>query len=153
MLANNTVSFVMTAEPLITVDVSDPLSAVRRLFAEHSIHHVPVLQKNKLVGIISSTDLLRFGIPVEEGLPEANARRGFAVGDAEVDADFRIEEVMEPHLVTLHPKDSLLRAAQLLAQEHFNSLPVVDEQGELVGILTTRDLLRFLVEAEEAAPG
>jgi CBS domain-containing protein len=149
MLSDHSVSFVMTAEPLITVDVAEPISTVRRLFAKHSIHHVPVLQGNKLVGMISSTDLLRLGIGIDERSlgPNASAEEPWPT-DAELDEGFSIERVMEKRLVTLHPKDSLLRAAELLAQEHFNSLPVVDEQGELVGILTTRDLLRHWIESE-----
>jgi CBS domain-containing protein len=149
MLSDHSVSFVMTAEPLITVDVAQPLSTVRRLFAKHSIHHVPVLQGNKLVGMISSTDLLRLGIGLDVDALDATGE-GAGPADAELDEGFSIEGAMERRLVTLHPKDSLLRAAELLAQEHFNSLPVVDEQGELVGILTTRDLLRHWIESERA---
>ncbi len=139
MLSNNTVSFVMTADDLITVETKDPLSRVRELFTEYPIHHIPVLDGNKLVGIISSTDLLRFGIGLQrEDVPT----------DSILGARYTAEQAMEKALVTLHPKDSLLTAAKLLAQETFNSLPVVDELGELVGILTTRDLLRFLIELD-----
>jgi CBS domain-containing protein len=140
MLADTIVSFVMTADDLITVDVSERVSRVRRLLTEHPIHHVPVLAGNKLVGIMSSTDLLRLGV----GVGHADE----ATLDARLDENFSIEQAMEKHLVTVQPKDTLLRAAQLLAQESFDSLPVVDELGELVGILTTRDLLRQLLAWE-----
>lgn len=130
-------SFVMTAENLLTVDVSDPLSAVRRLLTENPIHHIPVLDGNSLVGIISPTDLLRVGV----GLSEAD-------DDSLLDARFTAGQVMERRLVTLHPKDNLLVAAERLSKESFSSLPVVDEAGELIGILTTRDLLRVMVAAE-----
>lgn len=137
MLSKNCVSFVMTADELVTADVTDPMSRVGQLLMDHPIHHIPVLEGNKLVGIISTTDLLRVGIGVDtdEQLRDS-------------DRDLSIEQVMETRLVTLHPKDSLLKAAKLLAQESFNSLPVVDEEGELVGILTTRDLLRYMVEQD-----
>ncbi len=139
MLSNNTVSFVMTADDIITVEAKDSLARVRELFTEYPIHHIPVLEGNKLVGIISSTDLLRKGIGVQ---------REDGPADSVLGARFTAEQAMEKALVTLHPKDSLLQAAKLLAQETFNSLPVVDEFGELVGILTTRDLLRHMIESE-----
>ena len=116
MLSDNTVSFVMTADDLITVEAKDPLSRVRELFTEYPIHHIPVLEGNKLVGLISSTDLLRVGIGVH---------RDDGPADSILGARFSAAQAMETALVTLHPKDSLLTAAKLLAQETFNSLPVV----------------------------
>lgn len=136
-MSDKTVSFVMTADGLITVDVEDRLRQVRRLLTEYPIHHLPVLDGNKLVGIISPTDLLRLGIDVEEGGDDMSESVWDGLG---------VDKAMETSLVTLHPKDSLRRAAELLVKERFNSLPVVDELGELVGILTTRDLLRFMLE-------
>lgn len=141
MLSDNTVSFVMTTDELIAVEPKDTLAHVRKLLTEHPIHHVLVLDGNKLVGILSPTDLLRKGVD-----PDVPA-------DSAVGAQYSVAQAMETRLVTLHPKDTLLHAAKLFSQESFNSLPVVDEWGELVGILTTRDLLRFMIEAEDdAAP-
>jgi CBS domain-containing protein len=150
MLSSNTVSFVMTADRLVTVDVTDRLSTARRLLTTGHVHHLPVLQGNKLVGIISTTDLLRAGIGVDRSRrnEEPGLSPSISVPDFQLDLELDIEGVMEKRLVTLHPKDSLRRAAELLAEESFNSLPVVDEIGELVGILTTRDLLRYMLSAE-----
>lgn len=139
MLSENTVSFVMTTDELITVEAGDSLARVRKLLTEYPIHHVPVLDGNKLVGIISPTDLLRLGLD-----PDVPA-------DSGAGAQYSASQAMETRLVTLHPKDTLLQAAKLFSQESFNSLPVVDELGELVGILTTRDLLRFMIDAEVGA--
>ena len=96
-----------------------------------------MLDGNSLVGIISPTDLLRVGV----GLSDAD-------DDSLLDERFSAGQVMERRLVTLHPKDNLLVAAERLAKESFSSLPVVDEAGELIGILTTRDLLRAMIAAE-----
>ncbi len=140
MLSDKSVSYLMTAEELVTVDARDNLSKVRQLLAEKAIHHVPVLDDAKLVGIISSTDLLRLGVGIQYVDDDTL--------DARLDASFTITQVMEKSLVTLRPRDSLLRAATLLLEESFNSLPVVDELGELVGILTTRDMLRYMIERD-----
>lgn len=150
MLSANTVSFVMTADRLVTVDVADRLSTARRLLTSGHVHHLPVLEGNKLVGIISTTDLLRAGIGVDRTRrsDEQSLSPSVSVPDFQLDSELDIEGVMEKRLVTLHPKDSLRRAAELFAEESFNSLPVVDEEGELVGILTMRDLLRYMLAAE-----
>jgi len=144
MLKERTVSFVMTADHLLTADVGDPLALVQRLLRDHPVHHIPVIEKGKLVGIISTSDLLRIGLGVpDHGLPDSSV---------DVSGDERTAgDVMEKALVTLRPRDSLLKAAKLLIQESFSSLPVVDEVGELVGILTTRDMLRYMIENEMAS--
>jgi CBS domain-containing protein len=137
MLKTRTVSFVMTADNLLTVDVSDPLDRVYRIMRDHPVHHVPVLERGKLVGIISSSDLLR------HRAVSGDSNRTFEPSFAD---ETTAREVMETSLVTVRPRDPLLKAAQLLIKESFSSIMVVDDFGELVGILTIRDLLRHLVE-------
>ncbi|MEN9577648.1 MAG: hypothetical protein RJA70_657 [Pseudomonadota bacterium] len=139
-MLNKSVSFLMTADELVTVTVKDSLGTVRQLLSERPIHHIPVLDGAKLVGIISSTDLLRLGVGLEY--------QGDTTPDTRLDESFPVVQVMETSLVTLGPKDTLRRAAQLLLEESFHSLPVVDGEGELVGILTTRDLLRYMIEQD-----
>ncbi|HEX2736265.1 MAG TPA: CBS domain-containing protein [Polyangiaceae bacterium] len=150
MLLGNSVSFVMTTDRLVTVDVTDRMSTACRLLSAGSIHHLPVLDGNKLVGIISTTDLLRAGIGIDADEDESPV---LDVGQDELDEALDIEGVMEKRLVTLHPKDTLRRAAELFAEASFNSLPVVDEEGELIGILTMRDLLRYILAADSGRAG
>jgi acetoin utilization protein AcuB len=135
MLKTRSVSFVMTADSILTVDAGDSLERVKQIMHGHPIHHVPVLERGKLVGIISTSDLLR------------HASLGARVLDEEVKA----KDVMETSLVTLRPRDPLLKAARLLTQEQFSSLPVVDDEGELIGILTIRDLVRYIIQHEDVS--
>lgn len=138
MLRNRTVSFVMTADNLLTVEAGDSLARVKGIMQGHPIHHVPVLERGKLVGIISTSDLLR------------HASSGAEMSAQ--DEDIKAQDVMETSLVTLRPRDPLLRAARLLATEQFSSLPVVDGEGELIGMLTIRDLLRYIIAHDETLP-
>ncbi len=135
MLKTRSVSFVMTADSILTVEADDSLERVKRIMQGHPIHHVPVLERGKLVGIISTSDLLR------------HASGG--ADDASRDEDVKARNVMETSLVTLRPRDPLLKAARLLTQEQFSSLPIVDDEGELIGILTIRDLLRYIIQQDE----
>lgn len=127
----------MTADNILTVEATDSLERVKLIMHGHPIHHVPVLERGKLVGIISTSDLLRHGTASAE--------------DSALDEEIKARDVMETSLVTLRPRDPLLKAARLLAKEQFSSLPVVDDEGELIGILTIRDLLRYMIEQDEAA--
>jgi CBS domain-containing protein len=135
MLKTRSVSFVMTADSILTVEADDSLERVKRIMQGHPIHHVPVLERGKLVGIISTSDLLRHA----SGGADDTAR----------DEDVKARNVMETSLVTLRPRDPLLKAARLLTQEQFSSLPIVDDEGELIGILTIRDLLRYIIQQDE----
>lgn len=125
----------MTADSILTVEADDSLARVKRIMQGHPIHHVPVLERGKLVGIISTSDLLR--------------HTSGGVDDAALDEDVKARNVMETSLVTLRPRDPLLKAALLLTREQFGSLPVVDDEGELIGILTIRDLLRYIIQQDE----
>lgn len=129
----------MTADNILTVEANDSLDRVKHIMHGYPIHHVPVLERGKLVGIISTSDLLRHGSGGAE--------------DSAFDEDIKAKDVMETSLVTLRPRDPLLRAANLLAKENFSSLPVVDDEGELIGILTIRDLLRYVINESETSEG
>lgn len=135
MLRNRSVSFVMTADNILTVEAGDSVERVKHIMHGHPIHHVPVLERGKLVGIISTSDLLRHASGTVE--------------DSTEDDGVKARDVMETSLVTLRPRDPLLKAASLLAKEQFSSLPVVDDEGELIGIITIRDLLRYIIQQDE----
>jgi CBS domain-containing protein len=121
----------------ITAHPGQKLSEVRALLSQHGFHHVPVVSGKQLLGVVSATDILRlsFGDP--------NAQDGRAV-DAVLDHAYKLEDVMSKEVQTLGPKDTVKQATEILAEGKFHSLPIV-ENGELVGIVTTTDLLRYLL--------
>ena len=127
---------VMTRE-ISSVQVDDNVSAIRRILTARPFHHVPVLRGDKLVGIVSVADLaplsLSAYVPDQETV------------DAHLDAAFAIPQIMSMDVETLHPDDTVLRAAELLSEGHFHALPVVEADGRLVGIVTSTDILRFFV--------
>ncbi len=126
----------MATEP-VTVRLGAPLSTVRELLRTHPFNHVPVVsERGRLVGILSAADLARYSLDAWVGDEK--------VVDAELDASFDLKEVMSNEPVSVQPSDSVRHAAGLLADGGFHGLPVVNEDGELVGMLTSTDLLRFL---------
>ncbi len=127
-LLESPVSMLMSTEDLIVAAPDTTLMEVWRLMVDESIEHVPLVEKESLVGLLSSWDLAEFA--VERG-PDAMKR-------------VRASEVMEREVVSLRPKDSLKVAAQALAEGGFHALPVIDEDNAIIGILTSSDVIAYV---------
>ena len=137
MKKNESITKVMTSD-VRTVHTGQKLSEVRRLMGEASIHHVPVVSGKALVGILSSTDLMRLSVETY-GADERSM-------DAMLDHQFDIEAVMKSDPVTLTTKATVRDAAVILSEGTFHSLPIVDAEGALAGIVTSTDLIRYLLD-------
>jgi CBS domain-containing protein len=128
----------MTAEPrAIGVDASP--SEVRALLEEQLFHHLPVLDGDVLVGIVSAVDLARVSLGAWVENP--------ATVGAWLDAHFRIRDLMTFEPECIGADDPVRRAADKLSAGTFHSLPVLDDEGRLVGMLTSTDLIRAIAHA------
>lgn len=119
-----------------TVQQGQAVSEVYELMHSNHIHHVPVLNGEKLVGIVSSTDLMKLSMGVQGY--EANQMWSF------LDSQFLVVDLMtaDPH--TLHETDVVRDAAEMLSKGNYHCLPVTDEEQHLVGMVTTTDLIQYL---------
>lgn len=132
------VAEVMTPHPR-AVQMGQKLSEVRAALADSRVHHLPVVDGKRLVGIISVTDLLEYGFrprDTHENLDEY------------LDQQFSIEQIMQADVTTIPSNSTIGDAARALRTGALHALPVVDDQGELVGIVTSTDLVSYL-----ASPG
>lgn len=136
MRRNERVSSVMTEEP-VTAQLGQSIAEASDLMREGGFHHLPVLDGDKLVGILTSTDLLR--VSYDYG---TDPRQNTAVLDATVD----LADLMQSDVITVEDTARVKEAVKLLAHGKFHSLPVVDRDGDLVGIVTTTDLLQYLLD-------
>lgn len=115
----------------VTADV--PLEAVRALFVEENISGAPVVdERGRPIGVVSKTDLVR-------AAPEAAAH-------------VVVRDVMTPLCFTLAEKTPLGHAAALMAYEGIHRAPVLDSTGQVAGMLSSFDVLRFLAESADPAP-
>jgi acetoin utilization protein AcuB len=119
----------MTQNP-ITVEPHTPAAEAFRIFREYEIRHLPVVQDRVLVGIVTDHDV---GALILDKL--ASGKTG-ELGS--------VERIMTRKVITTRPDDTISKAALLMHNEKIGGLPVV-EDGKLVGILTTHDLLEILV--------
>lgn len=121
---------------VITTHTGQSLSEVRKLLVKNGFHHMPVVSGKKLVGLISASDIL--GISVEGiGSDERSM-------DAYLDHQFSVEGLMKTDLRTLPPKSTIADAAEILSDGSLHAVPVVDDGGQLVGLVTSTDLIRYL---------
>ncbi|UII75251.1 CBS domain-containing protein [Flagellimonas sp. HMM57] len=131
------VSEIMTKD-LITLTVDNDLVSAEELFKKYNIRHIPVVDKERVVGMLSYTDLLRISFADAVDEDEETV-------DTMVYNLFTISQVMARDVVSVSSNTTIKEVAQFLAQKEFHAVPVVDE-GKLVGIVTTTDLINYLLD-------
>ncbi|MBD0849984.1 CBS domain-containing protein [Maribacter arenosus] len=134
------VSAIMTKH-VITLKTTDNLETAESLFKKYHIRHIPVCSGSKLIGMLSYTDLLRISFADAVYEDEETV-------DSMVYNMFSIEQVMAKNLVSVSSNTMVKDVAELLSKREFHAIPVVDD-GKLVGIITTTDLINFLLQQYE----
>ncbi|UJH68479.1 CBS domain-containing protein [Allomuricauda sp. SCSIO 65647] len=131
------VSQIMTKN-VVTISVTDDLVTAEELFKKHRIRHIPVKSGNEVQGMLSYTDLMRisFADAIDEHEQEV---------DTMVYNMFTIEQVMAKNVISVTSNTTVQDTARFLAQRDFHALPVIDD-GKLVGIVTTTDLINYLLQ-------
>ena len=132
-----TVSEIM-ARRLVTVSPDDTLAVVRRLFDEHRFHHLIVVEKGIARGVLSQRDLLKNISPFVGTMSES--RRDMWT------LEKRVHQIMNRTIVWAKPETPITEAALMMAANRISCLPVLDDKGRPVGIVTTVDLLRWIAD-------
>lgn len=127
---------IMTKD-LVTLDPTESLYDAEKLFNKHNIRHIPVVEDRRIVGVISRSDLLRISY---SNLSEDEETIETLIYDS-----YTIPQVMTRVPVTVESDATVKEVAELLSMQSFHSIPVV-ENGNLVGIVTTTDLINYLLE-------
>ena len=127
---------VMSTE-LITVKQDTVLKDVNQIFENENIHHIPVVANDgHFMGIISKSDiLLLLDWGTKLSLP-ASIRKNFFMLSRNLAKD-----VMQTNVIKVSPEDTIQRCVQIFRENYFRALPVVNDEGQLQGIITTYDLM------------
>ena len=123
---------------LMTINLKEGnLALAKDIMEQNQIRHLPVVSGDKLLGIISLTDIHRISYGANYGQEEAVDKAIFDV--------LSLANVMVHHPTTISPDTTIKEAAEILGREEFHALPVT-EGDKLVGIMTSTDLIKYLLE-------
>ncbi|WP_445217080.1 CBS domain-containing protein [Bradyrhizobium sp. Pa8] len=141
--------------PVLTVDANATVREIAQLLLARRISAVPVVDAdNKILGIVSEGDLMHRA--------EAGTERSYSwwlralTGDAQLATDYvkshavMVNDIMTRDVVTAAPETPLHEIAMLLEANQIKRVPIVNEQGQLVGIVSRANLLQAIASAKPA---
>jgi len=114
----------MTSNP-VCVNADDLLAKARSLIRKHGYRALPVLDNNRLVGIISRSDILRV---------------------TSTKTNLQVKGLMTPNVVTVSDSEDVTNVARLMVKNAVRQTPVLDKSGKLVGVISALDVLNAFVE-------
>ena len=115
----------LMSKRVVTVDSSSSAFDATREIMDRDIGCVLVMKGKKIAGIVTKGDILR-----ETVMKRLDPQK------------LNIERIMTQPVLTVEPTKTLAEASSLMAQENLSKLPVVDEGGNIVGIITSSDIIR-----------
>lgn len=137
------------------VDPATPLAAVARIMMENGLPGIPVVDNGKLVGIVTETDLIsqEAAVDVPPVIPFLDA---FLVFDGGRDFDEEMRhvlattagELMTAPVFSIRDVATLTETATLMIDKGIGTVPVVNNGGEMVGIVTRADVVRVIAGLE-----
>ncbi|MFE0700643.1 CBS domain-containing protein [Streptomyces sp. NPDC058872] len=148
-MQHRTVFEVMTHD-VVTASPTTPFKEIARLFADHDVSAVPVVDaERRVLGVVSEADLLRSTAELPDlegrwtGVRLLSRERGLP--DAETAA-----QLMTSPAVTAQANWNLVETARTMQRKGVKRLPVTDETGRLVGVISRSDLLRPFLRGDAA---
>jgi acetoin utilization protein AcuB len=124
-------------EVIATVEVGDSMQDASRLMKEKNVRMLPVMRKGKLVGVVTDRDLKR-----------ASASDATTLEIHELlylISKIKIKDIMTENLVTVPMDYTIEETAEILLENGISGAPVVNHQGDLVGIITQTDLFKVII--------
>lgn len=128
-MMNEKIYSIMTKK-VVTAKATDSLTTIKNILFEKGYHHIPVVEGKKLLGIITSFDLMKLDKPFSEY------------------DNIQVKDVMTSNVVTLYDSELVGAAAMIFLKHLFHGLPIINEKKELVGIVTTHDILKYEFKKE-----
>ena len=122
---------------LVTVKLDDSLKVVKVIFDNEGIHHLLVVESDRLFGVVSDRDLLKALSPNVGTLAETNK-------DA-LTLNKKVHQIMTSELVTLTPDAEIAEAIEIFNNYDISCIPVVDDESKPVGIVSWRDIIKAIM--------
>jgi CBS domain-containing protein len=127
--------------PVITVTPESTVEECLRLMTHHRIRHLPVVAGGMVVGLVPHRDILRSSVSSLVGLSRSE--------DAEIKRSIPVRKVMRREVATIGPDEPAAAGCRQMLERKIGCLPVVEEGGRLVGIVTEADFLQLALRCLE----
>ena len=137
LLTDEIVQDVMIKD-VITTTPGTPIESSTKIMVRNNLRRIPVVSGDKLVGIITSTDILKF-LGDKEMFANMTSNSGLDV------LNMKISEIMQPNLSIIEPLTRLGDLCDLFKEKNIGGAPVVKDD-KLVGIITERDILNTVLK-------
>ncbi len=135
-----TVSDIMIAN-VVSISLDEKLDLVDEIMSTGDIRHMPVTQGGRVVGVVSQRDLLRAKLSTLIDFPEEDRKNLLEATD--------VEKVMTKTVKFADPNEPITHAASRMLEERIGCLPVLNQDHELMGLITETDVMRYFVETEK----
>ncbi|MFZ2404931.1 MAG: CBS domain-containing protein [Methylobacter sp.] len=134
---------------VFTVEQHDLIDRVFFLIHYERIRHLPVVEKGKVIGIVSDRDLYK-ALGPKSNSNAIEAPTGTGTAELHV-IPKKVQHIMHRGVITVNPDTYASEAAAKMAENKIGALPVVDKDNKLVGILSSTDILRVFSKIEKAS--
>jgi len=125
------------SKPVVTIDANDGMNDAIKLLKKHNIKMLPVMEKDKLVGVVTDRDLKR-----------ASASDATTLEIHELLfllSNIKIKEIMTKKSITVPFDYTIEETAEVLLRHNISGVPVNDHYGDIVGVITKNDLFRIII--------
>jgi len=137
-MMNRPVSEIMTKK-LFTVLPTDSIKKVKEIFEQHNIHHIPVVRYLDLVGIISKVDFYKAIHDTRFESPDV-----VVTENQKLLENYTAQDLMTKKVVRIEPNEKIGTAVEIFLENYFHALPIITEDNELVGIVSSYDILKMV---------
>ena len=126
----------MTSD-VMTIDEDTSMMKASQIMKENNVRRLPVMHKGKLVGMVTDRDI-----------KEASPSKATTLDVHELYyllSELKVKDIMSKNIITIGPEDTVEKASVKMLEHRISGLPVVNEKGKLVGIITQGDVFKVLV--------
>ncbi|MFZ8830038.1 MAG: HPP family protein [Candidatus Aenigmatarchaeota archaeon] len=141
---------------VITISPEESISNAIDKMAKNNISGLIVVEDEKVVGVISESDVLKI---FKSEFPELKLSSNISLSifsliksgikiirEIKKIGKLKVKDLMSKKVFFVKPEDTILEAARIMSKKDVRRLPVIDESGKLVGIISRTDILRALIK-------
>jgi acetoin utilization protein AcuB len=122
---------------VITINADKSIKDAMDLLEEHNIHMLPVMEEENLIGVVTDHDMKRAKTAAAATMERHDHQA--------VLEKLKVRTVMTKDIISVHRNMSIEETAEILLEKNISSVPVIDKDGELAGVITKSDIFRVII--------